>query len=364
MIDSLRRDYLSPYNPAVTFTPSLAAFAGDSFVFRNAFTRHGGTELAMPSIWAGATVVRTILAHRFPRMNALEKLVNQHGYRMAINDFTVAEYLGPSTPVTTIDPGVKSVDTDLCSNLSSLEAYLDGLTDDRRPVFGFFAPMNVHILNTRAGDVVPGGAGYPGFYAAYASRLRRIDGCFGGFVSYLRERGRYDNSVIIVTSDHGDSLGENGYWGHAMWLFPEDIRLPLIVHLPERMKAGLTTDLARLTFTTDIAPTLYALLGNPVRDFGPLFGTPLFVPPERTLVDRRRESFLLTSSYGATYGLLRHNGRLLYVTDLTEKREFAYDLSREPLGVPTVIDAGLRRLSQGRIQDRLSDLETFYHFER
>ena len=50
VIDSLRPDYLSPYNPAVTFTPAIERFAAESFVFRNVFTRHGGTELAMPSI--------------------------------------------------------------------------------------------------------------------------------------------------------------------------------------------------------------------------------------------------------------------------------------------------------------------------
>ena len=37
VIDSLRPDYFSPYNPAVTFTPRVAQFAADSLVFRNAF---------------------------------------------------------------------------------------------------------------------------------------------------------------------------------------------------------------------------------------------------------------------------------------------------------------------------------------
>ena len=41
------------------FTPGIEQFAADSFVFRNAFTRYGGTWLAMPSIWVGGQVTLT-----------------------------------------------------------------------------------------------------------------------------------------------------------------------------------------------------------------------------------------------------------------------------------------------------------------
>ena len=120
-------------------------------------------------------------------------------------------------------------------------------------------------------------------------------------------------------------------------------------------------DLTRLTFTTDIAPTIYALRNHPVRDLGPLFGAPLFVPQGQTLADRRRESFLLTSSYGPTFGLLRRNGQFLYVTDLLEWRDFAYDLARAPAEQPMVIDRDLRSLNEREIRARLDDLASLYH---
>ena len=192
----------------------------------------------MASIWSGATAVRKVRAHDFARMNALEKLVNANGYRVAINDFTIAEHLRPATPKTTIDPGVPSVETDLCRNLESLSAHLDQSAADTRPVFGYLAPMNVHILNTQRGRQASLDGDYPGFYAPYASRLRRIDGCFGRFVSYLKVSDRYDDSIIVFTSDHGDSLGEDGHWGHGGWLYPEDVRVPLIVRIPDRAAAG------------------------------------------------------------------------------------------------------------------------------
>lgn len=364
VVDSLRRDYLSPYNAAVRFTPHIGRFAEESFVFQNAFTRHGGTELAMASIWSGTSAVRTIRARQFHRMNVLEKLVNARGYRVAINDFTIAEQLGPATPVTRIDPDVPSVDTDLCGNLESLRAYLTASAADRRPVFSFFAPMNVHILNTRQEDRTTAGGRHPGFYAPYAARLERLDACFGTFISWLRETGRYDRSIVILTSDHGDSLGENGYWGHAMWLFPEIVRIPLIVRMPESLSQVVTTDLAQVAFSSDIAPTLSALLGYRVGPTGTPVGEPLFAAPDAVLPDRRRQAFLLTSSYGATYGLLRNNGRFLYVSDLVEWREFAFDLSEGPLGTPIVVDAPLRRVNQARIRREVTDLEAFYGIVR
>jgi membrane-anchored protein YejM (alkaline phosphatase superfamily) len=297
-------------------------------------------------------------------MNALEKLVNADHYRLAINEHTVADYLDATTPVTMINADVPNVDTDFCQNLSGLADYLDASGHDTRPVFGVFRPMNIHILNTMRGGQQSLDHDYPGFYAPYASRVRRLDGCFGAFVAYLKQHGRYDSSIIILTADHGDSLGEDGNWGHAVWLFPEIVRIPLIVHIPSAMRAAVTTDLARVAFSSDLAPTLDALLGHRVRDLGPLFGAPLFVPADQRLTMRGRDSFLLTSSYGATYGLLGRNGRLLYVSDLTEWREYAYDLTRQLIATPVPVDDDLRRVSQQRIRDRVAQTERFYQVVR
>src|SRR5213079_2380133 len=169
-------------------------------------------------------------------------------------------------------------------------------------------PQNVHIA-VASRRKVPDGESYPGFFAPVASALKRVDACLGRFVDFLKRTNRYDNSIIILTSDHGDSLGEEGRWGHAYFIFPEVIRIPLIVHLPSWMKAATAVDTAAVTFSTDLTPSLYALLGHEPRDRGTLFGRPLFVPPDADLSWRRREQFLLASSYGAVYARMRQNGR-------------------------------------------------------
>src|SRR5262249_23836542 len=57
VIDSLRRDYVAPYNDKVTFTPALDRFARESTVFERAFTRYGATGLSVPALWVGGLVL-------------------------------------------------------------------------------------------------------------------------------------------------------------------------------------------------------------------------------------------------------------------------------------------------------------------
>ncbi|MEZ5283316.1 MAG: sulfatase-like hydrolase/transferase [Vicinamibacterales bacterium] len=275
-----------------------------------------------------------------------------------VNDFTVASLLDPGTHHTFLDPSIQSVDTDLCRNLSSLDAYLGSRTTTR-PVFAYLAPMNVHILNTRTA-AAPSGGSYEGFYPPYAAALERLDGCFGAFVDTLRQRGLYDDSVIILTSDHGDSLGEEGRWGHQFYLYPEDLRVPLIVHVPPALQSRVTTDLGRLSFLTDLTPSLYGLLGYDVRDLGEGFGHPLFVPPDEAPAPRRRGSYLVMSSYGSSYGLLRRNGRQLYHVDLVNRAENAFVLLDGPLGEAVPVTDAVRRVNRAGILDGLRAVERMY----
>ena len=92
-IDSLRRDYLGPYNHAVSFTPEIARFAQESAVFENAFTRYGGTGLSEPAIWSGAMLLHKQYITPFGPMNALEKLVNAEGYQKLLSRDSILDEL-------------------------------------------------------------------------------------------------------------------------------------------------------------------------------------------------------------------------------------------------------------------------------
>jgi arylsulfatase A-like enzyme len=224
-------------------------------------------------------------------------------------------------------------------------------------------PQNVHIsVIQRERASVPDGEAYPGFYAPYASRLKRIDAAFGKFIEFLKARNLYDHSIIVLTADHGDSLGEGGRWGHSYTLFPEILRIPLIVHLPKDLRAGVSCDPAAVAFSTDITPTLYYLLGHrPIRK-NAVFGSPLFAKTPAERIRDSQASYLLASSYAAVYGILSNNGRRLYLADGVNYQHFLFDLD----GASTQsrpVNPSIEQEQDALIRKGILDINGFYRFE-
>lgn len=355
VLDSLRRDYLSPYNPAVTFTPAIQQWARDSFVFRNAFTPYGGTAQAMPALWTGRSVPRG-WARIMKEINSLEHLIGTVGFDFLINDHTVRTHLNDAVPRTFLNPYVASPNTDLCLNFEAVRTHLQ-TRQSAAPVFAFLAPMNVHILNTLVGTPAKD---YPGFHAPYAAQLERADACFGSFIAYLKSAGLFDNSIVVVTSDHGDSLGEGNRWGHQSYLFPEIMRIPLIVGVPAALRSQLTTDLSRVAFLSDITPTLTNVITGRARDGDPPDGGVLLQPADADLRSRRRRAFMLMSSYGPVFGVVRKNGRSMYVTDLRDWQEHSFEL--DAVGYREVpVTSALRQASQAALLEDFAAVKRLYH---
>jgi arylsulfatase A-like enzyme len=244
--------------------------------------------------------------------------------------------------------------------MRELEARLAESPGDPRPVFSYTLPQNVHIA-VASKRIVPEGHAYPGFFAPVAESVRQVDACFGEFLAFLRRSALYEDSIVILTSDHGDSLGEEGRWGHAYFMVPEVMRIPLIMHVPPALRNRVRADLHRVSFSTDIAPTLYALLGHQPADLGPLFGAPLLVGRDRELTARRGDSFLLASSYGAVYGMVRHNGLALYTSDAVDGRDDAYNMSGMT-GRRITATGAMTALNRRLMTDQLRQLGALNHF--
>jgi hypothetical protein len=360
VIDSLRRDYVSAYNPAVTFTPQIAKFAADSVVFDRTFARYAGTALAVPSMWSGGMMIHQFEPHDFDRRNGLRKLLDAESYHVVLTmDHIVKDLMPQRAGMTELDPALPDIERDMCRTAGEIEPIL--ATRDPRPLFFYTLPQNDHIAVASKKELAPGES-YPGFFAPVASSVRYVDACFGRLVDSLKRAGLYDRSLIVLTSDHGDSLGEGGRWGHGFFLYPEVMRVPLIIHLPASLRGRVSADPNAVAFSTDITPTLYALLGHEPADLGPLFGRPLFGPIDGAAHPARPEPFLLASSYGAVYGILRDNGRLFYTSDAEDARDFAFDLSADGPGVPLALTADMTAVNRQLIRDQLSALAALNHF--
>ena len=217
VVDSLRSDYLGAYNPEVAFTPAIDRFASDSLVFTHTFSRYGATGLSEPSIWVGGMLPHKQYVSPFAPMNALQTLLKAQGYQGFISvDAILDKILEPEGWVTALDQGRLSAQIELCGSLGELQEHLSARAAHSPPVFAYTLPQDIHIATIARGGVTAIDEGpYDDFYSPYASRLRRLDSCFGSFIDYLQVEGLYDDSIVILTSDHGDSLGEGGRFGRT-----------------------------------------------------------------------------------------------------------------------------------------------------
>jgi hypothetical protein len=98
-------------------------------------------------------------------------------------------------------------------------------------------------------------------YAPYDARIAYADELVGQLIAFLKKRGLYGGGILVLTSDHGESLGEHGEQGHGLFLYEQAVRTPLIIKLPRRDGGGRHSN--ALVQHIDIAPTILDLLGAP-----------------------------------------------------------------------------------------------------
>ena len=361
-VDSLRRDYLSPYNSQVDFTPQVGQFAKESVVMQNAFTHYGGTGLSEPSIWVGGMLLHKQYVTPFASMNSLQHLLEAEHYRAYVSRDSILETIVTPWPkLVELDKGRLSMDQDLCATLEELDGRL-GTDPGDSPLFAYTQPQNIHIsvINREGGKPISN-ENYGAFYPPYASRLRRIDACFGNFIGNLKKRNLYDSSIVILTADHGDSLGEQGRWGHAYTIYPEIMKIPLIMHIPEKFRPGLYFDPSTIAFSTDITPTLYYVTGHKPVNHHELFGRPLFTEQASEQTSLKRQEYLVASSYAAVYGILSGDGKSLVVSDAVNYKDYGFDLSSFLPGTQNLSGAS-KTVTERLIKQKVLALDQFYGF--
>ena len=80
----------------------------------------------------------------------------------------------------------------------------------------------------------------------YAASVRQLDDWLARLLERLDRAGRLEDTLVIVTSDHGENLGESGRLGHAFWLDNRLVQVPLVSTGPVALPAGEVTTLAAL----------------------------------------------------------------------------------------------------------------------
>ena len=148
--------------------------------------------------------------------------------------------------------------------------YLDRAAGAERPFFLFLNYMDVPDRIW----VDPEGP------SAYDRAVADVDAEVGRVLDAIDAGSLADRTLVIVTADHGESIGDGARHGHAESLDEGEVRVPLLVRLPEGRRRGEVV--VRPVTIADIAPTIHELIG--VAPPGPVHGRSLLGEEERPIL--------------------------------------------------------------------------------
>lgn len=189
---------------------------------------------------------------------------------------------------------------------------------------------------------------YPSEKDRYDAAVAWLDDVVGRTLSNLQQRGLLDHTIVVVTADHGEQFGERGLLGHGNSLYTPAVQVPLVIHAPGVVPAGLRVPTT--VSLKDLAATLVDLAS--VKDTR-LPGTSLAhawrEPGQPVLGTVVTELKKTPDDPGELVS--RFDGRYQYIVD-DRGREELYDLSTGGDAQPNLstepgAQAALRALREG-----------------
>ncbi len=183
------------------------------------------------------------------------------------------------------------------------------------------------------------------FFSPYDGEIAYTDSQIGELVEAFRNRGLLDNTIVAITADHGESLGEHNEKTHAILIYYGTVRVPLILWYPKVLPAGkVVVDTVR---SIDILPTLLDYSGIPIHE--DIQGVSL-----RPLIEGKRESLDLVA-YTETLAPYLHfywsplegirTGGYLYIKADPEE---LYNLNQDSMEVHDLSATEPKKLAQMR----------------
>lgn len=284
-VDTLRADHLSCYGYAWKTSPRIDLMAREGVVFERAYTTIPLTGPAHFSMFTsrypqehGAR--RNGVAMPSDReLVILPQLLRAHGYRTAgfISSWVLTGRL------THIDEWFDHYDEDLTRSyqLFNSSRWAEDVTPkvvdwlerngkgdqpfflfvhyfDPHSPYNFRTDFEVKTRNPKAGPQTPvTDEKIRERYRDYDSEIAYTDHHLGQLFDALDKQGLRESTLVVLTSDHGESLGEHDYVGHGRHLYENIVRVPLVMRLPGKMAAGkrVKTPVSIL----DLAPTVVDL---------------------------------------------------------------------------------------------------------
>ena len=170
---------------------------------------------------------------------------------------------------------------------------------------------------------------------AYYGSVSYVDDLVGELIATLRDTGLYDNTVVLLTTDHGEMLGEHGLWYKKIF-FEEACRIPLIVSHPALGARRVETNVSLV----DLLPTLLDIAGDDRQDslVEPVAGRSLWGLAGGSARHEDEPVFAENLAEGATTPLLMvKKGSLKYIHSAVDPKQL-FDLAADPREQANQID--------------------------
>jgi len=297
LLDAATRDRFGLYGSPNGNTPHIDELAKESLVFDAVISQASYTLASVASIFtSGLPAEHQLLEERdrlAPEWQTLAETLREAGYATAT--FSGNPYI---SPILGLDQGFEHRVELFRGHPPGEVARADDFhqpigewlrANRSRPFFAYVHYVQPHEPYNAAprefyGDLDPGYAGpcdgsqermravfrgvlHPGdadithIRKLYEGNLRYADRAVGRLVELLRELDLLERTILVVTADHGESLGERGTFGHGHTVDPELIQLPLLIRLPGELGRRGRED--GLVAAIDLMPTLLETLGVP-----------------------------------------------------------------------------------------------------
>ena len=302
-------------------TPNIDSFADGNLVFETHLSPIGLTVPAHSSMFTGL----------YPPSHG----VLNNGIKLPQDHVTLAEALADEGYETGafISSHIMGKDTDLQQGFSdyvysndvpadiTVERSIRWLDENKGGRFFLF----MHLFDPHSPYEPPAGYDRWGGNESdlYDGEVLFTDEHLGRFLDWLKDEGLYDDSLIVLTGDHGESLGERDYYGHDHCIYDICLRVPMIMHLP----GGRAGRIEAQTSHIDIYPTVLSIAGVSHPD---IEGVDILssAPKEREFIFAlRRLHTKRSGEMGRTYAIRNRTVKYIWGTSVGEE---LYDIGLDP----------------------------------
>ncbi len=279
-IDTCRADFLGCYGFSLETTPNIDAVAKEGLLFEQAISPMPFTLPSHCSMLTGAIppshgVLDNGLFTLSKENVTLAEMLWENGFVSGafVSSFVLNSDFG-------MDQGFDIYDDDFEKErnvIGILERqggettrlaieYLEKHKDEKQflfvhyydPHFSYDAPEPFGSKFELAEPFRTFSSGKLATYAGYAGEIAYVDDCIGKILDKLKELGQYDSTLICITSDHGEMLGEHEEYTHGYYIYQGNIHVPLVFKIPGRKKGIRVKNTVGIV---DVVPTICSALG-------------------------------------------------------------------------------------------------------